>query len=783
MSASRSLIQFREFAIQAVLLVVLLACAFPSVFMQAELLVPGDILYEIYPWRDYASSEVEQSDRLILDAITAMDAYYILADEAVDEGEWPLWNHLELGGMPLLANFQTAAFYPPRLVHAMMDPFVATTVYILLKLWLCGMMAYVCMRGIGLGAPASRFASVAWMLGSYNLLWCYWPLPDVSAWVPILFLAVELTLRGSYRKGFFTMALGGTLILLAGHPETAFIFGLGIGFYFFLRLAWERKNGKRPLLAPLAVAGGAWLLALLVCAATILPFAEYMVHSYSWADRALRPTSQKTWMGAGTGVATFIPRFFGTWVDGNFWGSWNSNLTSMMYVGIAVWAAVALLPARSKDRPAGEGARIGCLVASAIPFALSPFGFPGFDRIHYLPIFNTMYECYHLAWPIFVLPMLGAIGIDRWFSQPRKLRQLAWILPILSVTALYAYVVYGFNLGVLRMMGQLDHVYGAILAALLILVVTLVLFAAHCFWQEPRVLIAMLTILLAADLLYSVHGINATSPREELFFKTELTDFLLEQDQPCRVGASMALIPGGLMPIYGIEQWTGYDGIYPERVLGLQKALKTDIWKSAEPIASVQYYLSDTRIEPMFPYDEPGYFDLVETLNGIEVYRNNRAFPRAFLVGAVRVIEDKESLLEVMRSEDFNPSRTVLVESPLPEELPASTEGALGQASVAERKSCYVKVEANASQASVLVLSDAYYPGWNAYVDGKRVAMFPAYYAFRGIVLPEGDHVVEYRYEPRSFYIGLWISCLAMAGSMLGGVLMLVRSRRKQGCA
>jgi uncharacterized membrane protein YfhO len=62
----------------------------------------------------------------------------------------------------------------------------------------------------------------------------------------------------------------------------------------------------------------------------------------------------------------------------------------------------------------------------------------------------------------------------------------------------------------------------------------------------------------------------------------------------------------------------------------------------------------------------------------------------------------------------------------------------------------------------LLFLSDIYYPGWNAYVDGVKTAMYRADYAFRAVPVKKGNHTVELRYEPESFEIGKDVSLAAL---------------------
>ena len=64
----------------------------------------------------------------------------------------------------------------------------------------------------------------------------------------------------------------------------------------------------------------------------------------------------------------------------------------------------------------------------------------------------------------------------------------------------------------------------------------------------------------------------------------------------------------------------------------------------------------------------------------------------------------------------------------------------------------------------MLVLTDLFYPGWQALVDGRPAQMYRADYAFRGVPVPGGTHVVEFRYRPVSFIAGAMISGLTLLG-------------------
>ncbi|MBN2310106.1 MAG: YfhO family protein [Candidatus Hydrogenedentes bacterium] len=776
----------RELLVHALLLVALLACAFPGAFFKGRLVSSADMIFELHPWDRYRPEGYDgPQNRLLFDPLISFRPDNLLIQEAVRHGEWPLWNTLEYGGMPLLANHQTALFYPPRLIVPFLDVDLAMHLLVLFRLWLCGITAYVCTRLLRMSIPGARFFSVAWMLATFNLLWCYHPLPDVSCWLPVLFVGVEFVLEGRYRRGFSAMVFGAVLILFAGHPESCFAFCEGLGLYFLARLILERRWGRR-LWAPVAVCAGAWTLALLVYAVQVIPFLEYLVNSYTYSVRS--GEGHHAAFPAGALVTFWVPRFFGTTADGTFYdlSKWNSNIMCAQYPGMAVWCGIMLLLARRGKAGAapteGPGARVPALVITTVFFVLLSFDFPTLSWVHRLPLLSSMQEIYHVCFAHFALPMLGAIGLERWFSRPRRLRGLAWIAPLAVAVAILVTVLYRFNAGMLNMCGVAHYVQIQILIVALFAAAACVILAVSCFSSRPRLFYALLTVCVAADLLVNMRGMLPTMARDQIFPETKLTTFLEGVPRPARIGVAEGSVESGAISNYGIEEWLGYDGLFPERPIRFQKELGPDVWNAMEPVYSIQYYLHEPKYDPKFPLEElleKGDMAYVDTLDGREIYKNRRAFPRAFLAAGIEVIPDADALFERMLSDDFDPRRTVAIQVAPKGELPhAAADGALaalGTADIAEYRPTHIRIDVDAAERAVLVLSDSYYPGWQARIDGEPAEVFPAYYAFRGVVVPAGQHTVEFSYFPWSLRIGLAISTLALIAGLVGGIGLMRR--------
>jgi len=677
--------------------------------------------------------------------------------------------------MPLLADYQTAVFYPPRLLHTVFSVPVATTIYVLLKLWLCGMTAHLCGRLLGMRIESARFFSLAWMLSSYNLLWVYWPLPDVAAWLPLLFAGTEFVLLGRYCRGFFMTAMAGALLLLAGHPETAFAMGFGVGVYFLLRLAVERRRGPR-LWRPVLTMACAWALVLAVCAGQLVPFVEYVIHSSKSTERLEGPGMPHT--PARALVSFFVPRFFGTYADGNFWGVTTSNRLSMAYPGIAVCLAAAMAFSR---KPAGKTRQLQvlCLSAACLVSLSLAFDAPPLDFVNKVPPFSVTVQSWHISFVAFALALLGAFGIERWLNAPKVLRTaLLAVIPVfLGVVCVT--VVGRFFGGLMATSGVASYVRNQVVIAALFAAGVLFLLTSPRLGLGRTSAARLLTVLLAADLLVAARGLHPTTPMDELYQDTALTRFLQDLDPPSRVSVGTGGISTGILSVYGIEENLGHDGMLPERMTKLLGAPKDAYWHGIEPMLAIDYYLHHPPYEPLFPLEEPGRFERVESLDGIEVYKNHRSLGRAFLVSTVTTVRDTDALFSKAGDPAFDPAKEALavagdvqaVQFPSPGPYP------LGTAEVTQRTPLRVAVHVDAAAEGVLVLSDAYYPGWKATVDGAEANVFPVNYALRGVVVPKGPHTVEFHYRPLSFCAGMAMSITALFAGLALAIALLLQGR------
>jgi hypothetical protein len=155
----------------------------------------------------------------------------------------------------------------------------------------------------------------------------------------------------------------------------------------------------------------------------------------------------------------------------------------------------------------------------------------------------------------------------------------------------------------------------------------------------------------------------------------------------------------------------------------------------------------------------------------LAVFENPHALPRAFVVHHATVLPDEGDQARALTTLDPR-TDVLLAAAPVP---PPSGAGALEPARLTVAERHRVVVEADVTSPGVLVLSETWYPGWRVTVDGAPARLLRADYAFRGVALPAGHHVVEFRFRSRPAVAGLLLSALGLL--LLGGIALIGRRR------
>jgi hypothetical protein len=161
-----------------------------------------------------------------------------------------------------------------------------------------------------------------------------------------------------------------------------------------------------------------------------------------------------------------------------------------------------------------------------------------------------------------------------------------------------------------------------------------------------------------------------------------------------------------------------------------------------------------------------------------KLYEVTDAVPRTYVAEHAVYNLDPKSTLERMTSESFDPLRDVILDAPVHLE----TEGVFqSNAAITVYENNRVLIDAQLSEPGVLVLTDAFHPGWKVFVGGQEQTIRRANYLFRAVELPAGNHRVEFVYDPISFKIGLMISSLTLAFLIAVPLVGMIRQKGASG--
>lgn len=352
-----------------------------------RVLLPVPLLQQIAPW---GTPRPDGSwNPLMWDAMAFFYPIRHAAAEVIRSGHLPLWNPYILAGTPLLADVQSAIFYPLNVLFWVMPVHQAFGISAYVHLVLALFFTAYWLRAEGVSPSGSLLGAVAFAVGGWSIAWLELPnFMATAVWLPLL-LGI---LAGAARRHWAQTAMGCALLigvmLTAGHLQIAFYCLFGALLYALFHAAAER----RPIYVVPLLLGGA--LGAMLAAPQILP------------ARALSEASHRSTVATAEGYAGFVrggqhperlaayrashltgivaPDLYGNPSNGPYYGLGEySEVTS--YVGILPLLlgihGLFLLRRRRAVGALALMAAAGLLLALGTPFnAPLYFGVPGFAR-------------------------------------------------------------------------------------------------------------------------------------------------------------------------------------------------------------------------------------------------------------------------------------------------------------------------------------------------------------------------------------------------------------------
>ncbi|MGE5500011.1 MAG: YfhO family protein [Syntrophothermus sp.] len=209
---------------------------------------------------------------------------------------------------------------------------------------------------------------------------------------------------------------------------------------------------------------------------------------------------------------------------------------------------------------------------------------------------------------------------------------------------------------------------------------------------------------------------------------------------------------------FGMQDIYGYSGVKPRAYQDYIDVLGTPANPTFLRMLNVKYIVMDK------PANYPGFAEVFRSDKSV-VYRYDQALPRVYFVNNIQT-KPAAQVLNLVKNNSFDPKETAfLTEGSLTVDRPDST----AWAKVTSYKDEHIAIDAKASGKNLLFLGDTYFPkGWKARIDGQETEIYRVNHAFRGIVVPKGQHKIEFEYAPASFYISQKLSLVFSSLVVLG---------------
>ncbi len=766
------------------------------------------------------------------DLVSFLFPIYRFAARTISQGQLPLWNPHLYGGAPFITDIQAGFLYPPNLLLFLLNPIFDYRWMQLLSighLWWAALGVYTLSRTLGCSRPAALLAGLAFglcdvlfiHLGNLNLI-------AVLAWSGWILTACH---RALTRRSLTWAAVAAALFAMAnyaGHAQSSYYLAMIVGIYAMGRLGadyWQNLAAGSHLTAlrksvtglqyPLTV----FILTAFLSAPILLPAFEMLPYTQR-GDFEYQDTVSYSLAPGPAVIGLLTPGFFGRG-PAAYWGSWDR--VELPYTGLVTLllaAAAFLLPIPERRR-------------RLLPWlTLALFGFVtalgGDTPVHgwltrFLPVYGSFQAPARsiVLWAL-ALSVLAAIGLDALLNPRDNNRgnplspHFSLYLSVIGISgpALLLVLVPLFVVTTRPLNGDPVALQRASTAGQALLLASFIWVAVRlllAWYRRHRITSGTVSALLLALLLFELFVAGATidtsrNDPTSKFRHPEIFAFLREQageeaDCAPTETASCSDDSGTPSSHYRIDTRTGILDLWQPSTAAL--AGLQDVWGISNPLELVHRHTlwennggRHTRIYDLLnvlyvivrdgtplpeqytlAYDAPG---------PLAVYQNPDPLPRAWLVPTARVLPDEEAVLAAIKQPSFEPLHTVVLALPHDSpSIPATTDESIpssttGPVSVLAYSPNEITLAAHAERPGYLVISEVWFPGWHATINGRSVPVWRANYTFRALPVPAGELEIRLWYAPQSWRIGLvlfGVGLLLLAG--LGMRRLLAPRERK----
>lgn len=764
----------------------------------AKLLMPLDLLAE----RDYYLPHIEHWQEVaprnfaLEDQVTYYEFARRFAAAEFRAGRLPLWNPDYYAGAPFV---RWAKYSPFNMVYYALPSPVTLAWIALIKSVVAACGAYLFFRLV-LRASFWPAAIGAWCfpLTGFLVAWQGFPISNVVVWLPWLLLATDGAIRRPGGWSGPAVAALTLLVIISGQADTggqvllvSGLYAIWCGFdHYGLGFRRWRAAGSAG-----AVMSG-WAIGLLLSAPFLQPMIDYAKTGARLSDRALgkeeRPPAG--WIALPQAV---LPMMHGADLAGSTRIGTTGNMlesSAAAYTGLIATLLVAPLGWQSRRHRSinvfwSGLALLGLGWALGVPGLVAMLRAPPLNLLsHNRFVFATSFAV--LATMVVGLEMIwrGAIDRRRWLLAP------VIVLIVLAVWCIErsVHLPEPVATGLVDRLTQQDawhhapdparvaqikqgfartYQLGAVLCAAALAGYAAVWWRlARRRWFGP-----ILGVVLIGELISFACGINPQSDPKLYYPRIDILDRLA--DRPAGRTLGVYCLPPNLHESHGLRDIRGYDGVDPKRLMQL-----LDIARDPRPkYQSVTYAWSQWYV-PRMNWVLPDTIKLPPVLSMLNVryvifrgkprrgfepllqgpdywiVENRDALPRVFVPQEVETVADEKTMLALLADEGFHARRVAYVNQKM--NLPRECRGT---AQIVDEVPSRVTVSVDMQTPGLVVLADLWDKGWQAYRNDLRVPIRRTNHALRGVRVPKGRHIIEFRYAPIGFTRG--VKLMAMAGA------------------
>ena len=713
--------------------------------------------------------------------------WWEFAWDSIFAGKSPLWNPWLGMGAPLVANYQSAIFYPPNWIYPLLLGLGGLswmawgmTLLVLFHLIWAGIGSAKLLEDLGASKLGQVIGAMAFSLSGYLVSRAgFLSINAAAAWIPwLLYFSKRLI---EEKSGFWKMTIVVAMQLLAGHAQTTWY---AIMFTMAWAAFWALHRGAylgfwKETILPLIHLAGAGFLAVGISAVQLMPTAEYLMLSQRASEFGYQ--TAMTYSFWPWRLLTLItPDLFGNPGKGNYWG-YGNYWEDAVYIGLiplclAVGFMINLfIQARNRKNEIDNKNKIKRRLAIFLLFFMiisfilalgkNTFVFPFlYKNIPTFDLFQAPTR--YTIWAVIALSLLAGLGVDIVKRPQGKLLYAARLI----AAGCFA-VSIGASLGQIYLPDvKTTFIEPFIRAGLLGLGFSLlILYAPEKRETSKHLIWSWIMIgLVSFDLVSVGWKLNPAIDRD-FYRRTEEFE-----------GQGRLYMPDDLEYDLKYGQFFNFKSFEPKidwlymqeyYLPNLNMLRRTEMVNNFDPILPERYQAWMRELSKIDLMDQPDLIEIMavdgvisrDNKGDITLLNVSKTVDYVRLYDCIVSVENDVDSLALIFNDGIDLRDTLIVEDE-PNTGVSCGKNDPGNFTIVSSDPGYLKVDVELRDDAWVFWSQEWYPGWVGFIDGENTMNKRADYLFQAIYCPAGKHTVEFIYKPASF---LW-------GSVISGISLLV---------